>query len=220
MCYYVAAVHKIQAVYANRVEDTPRQYDRNLLHRMTIAANRKLPSLFMPLKMQGGMSYIDTRKSTEVEMETTKFYEVTTDIPWDPYSDRFDEEEASYRVSSIGSSPNSKFCQKPSVVESMVDPVKSEYLEFIARPQRLSSCSSRISALIMDLLEDKDSRESIQKPSIKDSREPTPLGRSSKKVKISPQMLAKKWQISLTKAKQTITATTQKGTRKHGEKLV
>ena len=131
----------------HNVEDTPRQYDRNSSHGITIAANGKLSSLFLPLKMQGVILYIDTCKPTEIEMETASFYEVTADIPWDPYSDRFSEEEANVRVSSIGSSLSPKLSQRPSVVELMVDPVKSEYLEFIARPRKLSACSSRISTL-------------------------------------------------------------------------
>ena len=47
-----------------------------------------------------------------------------------------------------------------------------------------------------------------------------PIGRSSRKVSISPEILAKRWQISLKKAKQTIKSTTQRGTRKYGDKLV
>ena len=160
--------------------------------------------------MQGVISYIDTRKPTEIEMETARFYEVTADIPWDPYSDRFSEEEANFRVSSL----RSKLCQKSSVVESMADPVKFEYLEFVARPRRLSSCSSRISAMIVDHLEGKDSGELPNKGSGE------PIGRSSTRVSISPEILSKRWQISLKKAKQTIKATTQRGTRKHGDKLV
>ena len=81
----------------------------------------------MPLKMQGVISYIDTRKPTEIELETAQFYEVTADIPWDPYSDRFGEEEANFRVSSLGSSLQCESCQKQSkMVESAVDPVKSD----------------------------------------------------------------------------------------------
>ena len=112
----------------NKVEDTPRQYDRSSSHGITIAADGKLPSLFMPLKMQGVISYIDTRKPTEIEMETAQFYEVTADIPWDPHSDRFSKEEANFKVSLVGSSPNSKFCQESSVMESIIDPAKSEYI--------------------------------------------------------------------------------------------
>ena len=62
--------------------------------------------------MQVVISYIDTWKPTEEGMETAKFYEVTADIPWDPYSDRFDEEEANFRVSTLGSSLKLKCCQK------------------------------------------------------------------------------------------------------------
>ena len=52
----------------------------------------------------------------------------------------------------------------------MVDPVRSEYLQFIARPQRLSSCSSRISAIILDHLENgnKDPGEPIGRSSTSD----------------------------------------------------
>ena len=68
--------------------------------------------------------------------------------------------------------------------------------------------------MIVDHLEGKDSGE----PSGGSSGEP--IGRSSTKISISPEILAKRWQISLKKAKQTIKATTQRGTRKHGDKLV
>ena len=110
-------------------------------------------------------------------------------------------------MSSIGSGPSSKSRQLSSVSGIMVDPIRHEYLEFIAKPRSLSACSSRVSSLIFDHLNgNKDSGE--------------PVGRSSTRVSISPEILAKRWQISLKKAKQTIKATTQRGTRKHGDKLV
>jgi hypothetical protein len=47
----------------------------------------------MPLEMSGMISYLPTRRPTEKEIETCVLYDLTSDVPWEPYSLSFRERE-------------------------------------------------------------------------------------------------------------------------------
>ena len=91
----------------NCVEGTPRQFDPRSLHGIMIQAHGRLNSLFIPLKMQGVVSYLDTRKPNDDEMATARFYEIKSEAPWDPYSKKFAEKEQTVQS---GVSGVSKVC--------------------------------------------------------------------------------------------------------------
>ena len=79
--------------------------------------------------MQGITSCLDTRKPTDEEMATARFYEVTSDAPWDPYSKKFAEKEQAVqsRVSGVSKACNSKRI------------IQAAYLQKISRSRNLSS---------------------------------------------------------------------------------
>jgi hypothetical protein len=47
----------------------------------------------MPLEMSGVISYLPTWRPTEEELETCISYDLTSGVPWEPYSPSFRERE-------------------------------------------------------------------------------------------------------------------------------
>ena len=76
-----------------KIEDVPMQYDAASSH--SIKVNDVLE---IPLEMHGVISHIQTRLPTEDELENYRqgllqSVELTADVPWEPYSDKFAEQE-------------------------------------------------------------------------------------------------------------------------------
>ena len=77
----------------NLVQDTPKQFDPQSAHLITI------PNIVeLPLEMHGVISHLRTRKPTaeEIEQYTNGLFQeavLTKDIPWEPYSTQFETAE-------------------------------------------------------------------------------------------------------------------------------
>ena len=82
-------------VHGLRVEDTPCQFDKKSRHEMFIPHHETT----MPLQMSGCISYIATPKPTQEEMvefrllDSNSWVELTSDVPWEPYSQEFKQSE-------------------------------------------------------------------------------------------------------------------------------
>jgi hypothetical protein len=68
-----------------KVQDMPKQFDAELPH----AIINPTGHLWMPLKMSGVISYLPMRRPTDEELETFVLYDLTSDVPWEPYSPSF-----------------------------------------------------------------------------------------------------------------------------------
>jgi hypothetical protein len=84
------------------VNDVLKRYDADSSHSIIIPGQIELP-----LKMQGVISYLETRKPTDEELLNCPRYELTASAPWDPYEadgdsswrhQRFDREAESLRA--------------------------------------------------------------------------------------------------------------------------
>jgi hypothetical protein len=64
------------------VQGVPKQFDAESVH-TTIDPTSHLR---MPLKMSGMISYLPTRRPTDEEFETCALYDLTSNVPWEPYS--------------------------------------------------------------------------------------------------------------------------------------
>jgi hypothetical protein len=67
------------------VQDMPKQFDAESAHAIIDPTG----TFRMPLEMSGMISYLPTRKPTEKEIETCVSYDLTSDVPWEPYSPSF-----------------------------------------------------------------------------------------------------------------------------------
>jgi hypothetical protein len=71
------------------VQDVPKQFDAEAAHAITDPSGR----LTMPLEMNGVISYLPTRLPTDKELAECDFYDLTSEVPWEPYSPSFHERE-------------------------------------------------------------------------------------------------------------------------------
>jgi hypothetical protein len=76
---------------ANRwtVQDVPKQFDAGSAHAIIDPTGH----LRMPLERSGMISYLPRWKPTDKELETCASYDLTSDVPWEPYSMSFRERE-------------------------------------------------------------------------------------------------------------------------------
>ena len=77
-----------------RVEEIPRQFDRDSLHEVYLPE----ADLHLPLRMRGVISYLPTRKPTKDELETCSRFSLTLDEPWEPYSPSFEQQESRFET--------------------------------------------------------------------------------------------------------------------------
>jgi hypothetical protein len=72
------------------VNDVPKQFDETSLHAiMDPKTETKLPLL-----LSGVISYVETRKPTDEELEECMHIVLTSPTPWEPYDDGFEKAEA------------------------------------------------------------------------------------------------------------------------------
>jgi hypothetical protein len=67
----------------------PKQFDAESAHAIIDPSG----TLRMPLEMSGVISYLPMRRLTDEELETCVSYDLTSDVPWEPYSPSFRERE-------------------------------------------------------------------------------------------------------------------------------
>jgi hypothetical protein len=72
-----------------KVQDVPKQFDAESAHAITDPTG----TLRMPLEMSGVISYLPTQRPTDEELEMCVSYDLTSDVPWEPYSPSFWERE-------------------------------------------------------------------------------------------------------------------------------
>ena len=76
-----------------RVDSTPKQYDPNSNHAIMIPEE----DIVIPLKLHGCISYFPTRLPTPQELNDCRYIELSSEQEWNPYSDRFGEQERPFR---------------------------------------------------------------------------------------------------------------------------
>jgi hypothetical protein len=185
----------------------------------------------MPLEMSGVISYLPTRRPTDKELETCNLYDLTSDIPWEPYSPSFREREqrtaaetATEVVTAADSTdPASTEEAKSSYVASShmdVDPFDDGYLlEWLIDSIRLMDDNTqRMNASVQLVLNGgsefptEGAKGAADRAEGADpAREESAATRSATQPLISTESLAKKWQIGLDKAQATLQATMQTG---------
>ena len=180
------------------VHDTPVQFDPNSSHSVHAFTEQGDP-IDIPLTMNGVMSGFRSTLPTHDDVRTLPRVVLTADMPWDPKSSKFaDAEEQARRVSSV----SSRF---PSL---NVDAFNEDRF--------VSAVCSIGSATRETLLTDSGDWPTETQPN------PTAgeRGHAISAVSMSevtsdytPELLSKRWNIGLTKAKRTMKVTTQAGVR-------
>jgi hypothetical protein len=89
-----------------KVQDVPKQFHAESAHTIIDPTG----NLWMPLEMSGVISFLPTWRPTDEELETCVLYDLTSDVPWEPYSPSFREREqwtAAETASGAATSPDS-----------------------------------------------------------------------------------------------------------------
>ena len=78
----------------NLVDDCPRQYSSSSKHGLTLQNDEEgAMDLFVPLEMDGVISYFESRKPTQDEIDNCDHYWMTSEVEWNPHAARFAEDE-------------------------------------------------------------------------------------------------------------------------------
>jgi hypothetical protein len=181
--------------------------------------------------MSGMISYLPTRRPTEKEIETCVSYDLTSDVPWEPYSPSFREREQQTAAEAASTAAPADSTDPASTEEALssyvasshtdVDPFDDGYLlEWLIDSVRLTDDNTqRMIKSVRSVLngESESTTEGAEGAEDRaegaDPREESAATRSATQPLISTESLAKKWQIGLDKAQATLQATTQTGLR-------
>ena len=141
------------------------------------------------LYMEGSTACLDTRVPSDKELEDCIYIVMTSDHPWNP-------NDVSRRVSATSNSHTDTY--DVNVTAFPEDPQVS--LDYPIGDQILASVSSSLSELTL-------SRRLVSSVNVGMSKA------TGRRARISPEMLSKKWLISIEQAKETLKATTQHNIR-------
>jgi hypothetical protein len=174
----------------------------------------------IPLHLHGVTSYFNTRKPTTQEYETCRQLELTYGLPsWNPHSITFSQQEEAF-MDSFGRTRKPEWNDRYHdrhlcLVQSSVEMLAAQASQDRERAQivgdRMSQCSS-VLADVSNTLND-DSFASALASHVNVSHTSSSLMTGRRKNMISPEVLVKRWCISLEAATKTLDKTTQKGIR-------
>jgi hypothetical protein len=140
------------------VQDTPRQFDPQSTHSITIPDKVELP-----LEMHGVISHLRTRKPTaeEIERYTNGLFQsavLTDDVPWEPYSEKFMAAETNARVARAAIVPRAPSIPRMMEAASMQTHT-SEVEEENSTPQRSPILTQHCVAVASRLFQSQDAIE-------------------------------------------------------------
>ena len=206
------------------VEDVPRQFDRRSTHSIRIPAHE---DLMIPLELNGIMSCFATHAPSPDELENLPRVTMTSSAPWKPHSESFADAEENLRtvagtMTICKVDPN---CMAASAVQRMIAAAKSyresmmnENLDILREGDEDDFYNRLIKTVTVasdDMTGDgltghldKDVYETSD-----EVKRISALSSGDRRSTLTPELLARRWCISLPKAKQTLSVTTQAGVR-------
>ena len=184
-----------------RVNDCPKQFDPSSDHSIHVPEN----DILIPLSMRGVISGFHTRVPTTSELEDmTTLVELTSEVEWDPYSTTFSEVESSTTTSVSDDRSSMGVERVPTCGNANFD-----FVEFLVL-ERNDMADRLIAAVRID-----DSPSKL--PTALSTRQAAAVVRNNDQRMITPEVIARRWQVGLHAATQTLQVTTQLGvhTLKH-----
>ena len=225
-----------------QVKDAPIQFDAASSHSVSVPGK-----LDIPLEMHGVISYLQTRLPTNDEIERYRAgqfqsVELTEDIPWEPYSNKFAEREVAARAQRKTSavrvtSPHPKHVTKlTNEAEERTNPRRlwnrigeERCIAVVSRlalsmePIELSDemdLADRLIAAINTTATDTNGDGLAERPddslctTTDEDRLVFAMSTKDRGPVITKEILAKRWGIGLDTAHRTLTSTTQVGIRR------
>jgi hypothetical protein len=198
------------------VSEVPVQFDDKSRHSIYIPKHE----LDLPLRLEGVISFLNTRKPTKEEIATLDRVELTSATKWEPYSEEFAEREAeSTRATAAVSRKAAEHAEAERYIamlarqESSRSPAELMYAEENELFERLVSV---VNVSSTDIAGDGMSGRSDEDlyPLMDEYRAISGLSTEQRKSVITKEILARRWGIGLDTAHRTLTATTQMGLRR------
>ena len=202
------------------VDDTPRQFNKQSTHSIYMPE----VELSIPLEMRGVISYFESHKPSEDELENCRRIVMTSDVSWNPYDESFETQERAAnqhaaiadeagvetaRVSEVDRNGDIK-CGTRTKFAVIPDP--PELLSDEAFVERLvASVNIASDDLYGDGMDGYRDQELFQVSSA--TREVFEMSRSEKKSVVTKEVLARRWGIGLDTAHRTLKQTTLRGVR-------
>ena len=195
------------------VHDVPKQYELTSTHSITIPGT----DVSIPLQMRGVISCFETHKPTDAEVMDLPRIEMTSPNEWNPNSKSFSEEEERHKaIASLRTN-------------AAKDPVSADY--------RLLSSMNSYDTALRDLVTDATDEVLFDRlvASVTVASDDVPgeglsghgdseiysrceqirriqaMSSDERRSTITPEILARRWGISIAKAKKTLQVTTQAG---------
>ena len=191
------------------VDDTPRQFDRQSTHSITIPGE----NVVIPLEQNGVISYFESHLPSDDELENCRRLVLCSDVPWDPNDSSFAlQERAVVHHSDVSAvRQHGDNIDKDGVLPSLL-PTPAELLsdeEFACR------LVSAVNIAGDDWIGDGTSGYADDELfSIGDQdRKVFAMSLINKQSVVTKEVLARRWGISLDTAHRTLVATTQLGVR-------
>lgn len=116
------------------VQDCPKQFDTDSGHKIVTSCN-----LDIGLKMNGVISYINLRRPTDREVEECVRVEMTSEEPWDPYSQDFKRAEKAANMREISVVGTQGIITPDPGEESTVDGDKLDHVIAFVAGRRIAS---------------------------------------------------------------------------------
>ena len=187
-----------------KVEDVPVQYDKTSGHCI------RADGLTIPMKLNGIISYFDSRYPSEEELENCTRIYLTADTPWEPYSSTFElQEEAARQISNVAQSESE---DGPRAELFDVVPPPAAFYDHEELAERFIN-SVNVAADDLDGDGMSGHQNEVVYPMSQDERQVMALLTDDKSGVISKEVLARRWGIGLETAHRTLRATTQRGVR-------
>jgi hypothetical protein len=209
-----------------KVQDVPKPFDAESAHAIIDPTG----TFRMPLEMSGMISYLPMRRPTDKELKTCVSYDLTSDVPWEPYSPSFREWEQRTPVETASGAPEDS-TNPASMEEALSSYVASIHMDvdlfddgyllewLIDSVQLTDNNTQRMIASVRSVLDGSESPmegaegAEDRTEGADPEQEESAATRSATQPLISTEHLARKWQIGLNKAQATLLATMQTGLR-------
>ena len=201
------------------VSDVPKQFDQNSFHAIDVPDE----NLTIPLHLKGVISFFDSHKPSEEELETCRHVTMTSDTPWNPHDHSFAEQELAVQskvsvVHKNGDRNDNDGYESPDDVSRF----HSDGYDTIHVPAELLSddvLADRLVSAVNVAADDfrGDGLDGYLDESLygvdDESRHVSSMSTKEKASVLTKEVLARRWGIGMNTASRTMKATTQRGIR-------
>ena len=222
------------------VEDVPRQFNENSRHSIIVPPAGG-EELVIPLQLNGVISFINTRRPTQKELEENVYVELTSPDDWEPYSAHYEKREhqaieesrnrdiwsiqriseddvlSETEIDDWFQDSETRFNQRNAVQYRITEECRDRMVNAISTWQGVTEFDDVDVDLEISkaaLITDDECSVGSTEDTLNDERKISTVSLNEKRSTLTKEELANRWGIGLEAADRTLRVTTQKGIRK------